>query len=194
MTPRFTIAIIILLLCGVFAVLAGSGLSAKQARDLLRKLGGAELTPEQVRIKTVSNGIGSANAVVEAQIETAIRFKQEKGEWQVGEIRLGDKHWESVELVTEAIRREKIRRTELNLQKVAAALAAFKNEKGSYVMADNFDQLLDQLAPRYLPSLLRFDLWEQPFSYRGSANEYRLSSAGPDLKLGTDDDLILEKR
>lgn len=191
MIPRFIFAITIFTLCA--AVWAAGGLTAKHARELLRKLGGAELKADQVRIKTVSNGFGG-NAIVEAQIETAVRFKQEKDEWKVADIRLGDQHWESVELVTEAIRREKIRRTEERLQNVIKALAAYKEDRGSYVVAENFDQLLEQLAPRYLSMPVRFDLWEQPLLYRGTANEYRLSSSGPDLKAGTGDDLIMEKR
>lgn len=191
MIPRFICAITIFTLCA--AVWAAGGLTAKHARELLRKLGGAELKPDQVRIKTVSNGFGG-NAIVEAQIETAVRFKQEKDEWKVADIRLGDQHWESVELITEAIRREKIRRTEERLQNVMKALAAYKEERGSYVVAENFDQLLEQLAPRYLAMPVRFDLWEQPLLYRGTVSEYRLSSSGPDLKAGTSDDLMVEKR
>lgn len=191
MIPRFMFAITILTL-GV-VVWAAADLTAKQARELLRKLGGAELKSNQVRIKTVSNGFGG-NAVVEAQIETAVRFKQEKGEWKVADIRLGDQHWESVELVTEAVRREKIRRTEEMLQKISKALAAYHEEHGGYVVAENFDQLLDKLTPQYLPMPVRFDLWEQPLLYRGTAAEYRLSSSGPDLKAETGDDLIVEKR
>jgi hypothetical protein len=191
MIPRYLFAITILTF-GVATWAAGE-LTAKHARDLLRKLGGAELKPNQVRIKTVSSGFGG-NAIVEAQIETAVRFKQEKGEWKVADIRLGDQHWESVELITEAIRREKIRRTQELLQRLTKALEAHKEERGSYVVAENFEQLLEQLAPRYLAMPVRFDLWEQPLLYRGTANEYRLWSSGPDLKSDTGDDLIVEKR
>ena len=191
MIPRLIFAITILTI-GI-AVWAAGGLTAKHARELIRKLGGAELKPDQVRIKTVSSGFG-ANAVVEAQIETAVRFAQEKGEWKVADIRLGDQHWESVELVIEAIRREKIRRTQDVLQKVAKALEVAKEERGGYFVAENFDQLLEKLAPQYLSMPVRFDLWEQPLSYRGTVAEYRLSSPGPDLKVGTGDDLIVEKR
>lgn len=193
MSPRFLLVISFVLLSALLVVGADGQLSAKHARELLRKLGGAELPPEQVRIKTVSNGVGG-NAVVEATIETAVRFKQEKGAWKVADIRLGDQHWESVELVTEAIRREKTRRTEALLQKIAEALEAYKKDQGRYVVATDFNQMLDQLAPRYLPVTIRFDLWEQPLLYRSSGNEYRLSSSGPDGKPDTADDLILEKR
>lgn len=191
MILRLFFAITILILGA--AVWAAGGLTAKHARELIRKLGGAELKPDQVRIKTVSNGFGG-NAVVEAQIETAVRFKQEKGEWKVADIRLGDQHWESVELVTEALRREKIRRTEEVMVRLTKALEAHREDRGAYVVAETFDQMLEQLSPRYLPMPVRFDFWEQPLLYRGTANEYRLSSSGPDLKAGTGDDLIMEKR
>lgn len=193
MNSRFLLAIGLVLLSALFVVGADGSLSAKRARDLLRKLGGADLPADQVRIKTISNGLGG-NAVVEATIETAVRFQQEKGEWRVADIRLGDRHWESVELITEAVRREKIRRTEALLQKLAAALEAYKKEQGTYVAAADFNQMLEQLAPRYLPVIIRFDLWEQPLNYRSTGGEYRLSSSGPDEKPDTNDDLILAKR
>lgn len=191
MIPRFIFAITILTIS--LAIWAAGNLTAKQARELLRRLGGAELKPDQVRIKTISNGFGP-NAIVEAQIETAVRYKQEKGEWTVADIRLGDQHWESVELITEAIRREKIRRNEDVLQGLSNALELYKKDRSGYVVATNFDQVLEQLAPHYLPMPVRFDLWEQPLLYQGTIAQYRLSSAGPDLKAGTDDDLIVEKR
>lgn len=193
MIPRLFLILGVLVLGSLLALAAKGDLSAKQARDLLRKLGGAELKPEQVRIKTVSNGLGG-NAVVEATIDTAVRFKQEKGEWKVADIRLGDQHWESVELITEAVRREKTRRTEALLQKVAEALEAYQKDQGRYVVASDFTQLLEQLAPRYLAVAIRFDWWEQPLLYRSTGEAYRLSSAGPDLRADTGDDLILEKR
>ncbi|MFN7930958.1 MAG: hypothetical protein U0Y68_24135 [Blastocatellia bacterium] len=192
MISRLFLILGVLVLGSLLALGAKGDLSPKQARDLLRHLGGAELPPEQVRIKTISNGVGG-NAIAEATIETAVRFKQEKGEWQVADIRLGDQHWESVELIAEALRREKTRRTEVMLQKVVEALDAYKKEQGRYVTATDFNQLLEQLAPRYLPVTVRFDLWEQPLRYRSVSSGYRLSSAGPDLKPDTSDDLIVEK-
>ncbi len=181
------------MLGGALAVWAGSGLNAKQARELLRRLGGAELKPEQVRIKTVSNGL-NGNAIAEAQIETAVRFKQEKNEWGIAEIRFGDNHWESVELMTEAIRREKIRRTELQLQQFAAAFENYQAEHGNYLVAESFEKMMEQLPAREVVKILRVDYWQQPFSFQGTAKSYRMTSSGADLKSGTNDDLIVEKQ
>jgi Type II secretion system (T2SS), protein G len=193
MFPRFVIVISVLMLGGALAVWANSGLSAKQARELLRRLGGAELKADQVRIKTVSNGL-NGNAIVEAQIETAIRFKQEKNEWGIAEIRFGDNHWESVELITEAVRREKTRRTELQMQQLVTAIENYKTEHGSYIVAETFDKMMEQLPGREVVKLLRVDYWQQPFSFQGTAKGYRLTSSGVDLKPGTNDDLIVEKQ
>ena len=193
MTPRLISTISILMLSGVIAVWASSGLNAKQARELLRKLGGAELKPDQVRIKTISNGL-NGNAIAEAQIETAVRFQQQKGEWGVAEIRFGDNHWESVELITEAIRHEKTRRTELQMQQIVTAIENYKTEQGSYPVAEAFEKMMDQLPTREVVKLLRVDYWQQPFNFKGTANNYRLTSSGADLKFGTSDDLIVEKR
>jgi hypothetical protein len=170
----------------------GGRLDAKRARELLRNLGGAELEREQVRIKSVSPGIGGGGTIVEAQIETAVRFAEQGGEWRAAEIRVGDRQWESVELILEAVRREKIRRTELMLRRIAEGLENYRRERNSYVVAENLDGLINVLPPHYVELGIRFDLWHQPLSYRGTVTSFRLSSSGPDRQPGTGDDLIIE--
>jgi hypothetical protein len=170
----------------------GAGqLSAARARDLLQHLGGAEFARNQVRIKSVNGGVGSGGTMVEAQIETAVRFTEQNGEWRAAEIRLGDRHWESVDLILEAVRREKIRRTEAMLSRIAEGLEAYRRERGSYVVAENLDGLINALDQRFLDPRVRFDLWQQPLSYRGTATTFRLSSSGPDRQPGTSDDLVV---
>lgn len=167
--------------------------SVLKVRELLQTLGGANWKPEQVEIKKISPGFGEGNAIVEAQIETAFRLeKPKKGDWRVAEIRLGDQQWESFELFQEAVCREKMRRTNITLQQLAATLAAYKNAHGQYVVADTIVALLDQLAPEYITLVERRDLWGEELQYRGTATTYRLSSRGPDRKPGTADDLIVE--
>jgi hypothetical protein len=169
-----------------------AGLSVKRVRELLQTMGGANLTPEQVEIKSIAGGIGGDNAVVEARIETAFRLSRSSGDWQVAEVRLGDRQWESLELVENAVRHEKERRTAGLLKRLAESLEAYRREKGQFVPAQDMAVLLDYLVPRYLGDPLRFDWWGTQFSYRGTAQEYQLSSAGADRKAGTKDDLILE--
>ena len=167
--------------------------SVAQVRALLQTLGGAQWKPEQIEIKKITPGVGNGGVIVDAQLETTFRLeKPKRGDWRVAEIRLGDGQWESLELLTEAVRREKARRTNLTLQQMADALNAYKNARGQYVIADTAAALLDQLVPQYFDSAQRRDLWGAEWQYRGTATEYRLSSPGPDRKPGTPDDLIVE--
>ena len=161
-------------------------------RQLLQTVGGANLKPQQVEIKSISSGMGADNAVVEARIETAFRFSRASGDWQVAEIRLGDQQWESIELIELAVRHEKERRTTGLLRRVADGLEAYHREKGQFVPTEDFGVLLDYLSPRYLSDPLRFDWWGTQFVYRGSAASYQLLSAGADRKAGTKDDLVIE--
>ncbi|MDX2043284.1 MAG: hypothetical protein SF097_18855 [Acidobacteriota bacterium] len=175
-----------------FAGSAADVLSAKQARDLLQHLAGANLSKDQVQIKKVEAGIGNGGAIVEAQIETAFRVKKEKDGWRIAEVRLGDRQWESFELIEEAIKREKARRTTALMMQLVDGLAAYQKERGQFATTDEIAELLDFLSPRYLSSAPRFDLWGKEFDYRGSSLSYRLSSAGPDGKKNTKDDLVVE--
>ncbi len=179
-------------MAGVWAITsAAEALSVRQARDLLQHLAGANLNKDQVQVKKIEAGFGGS-AVVEAQIETSFRVKKEKNGWQIAEVRLGDRQWESFELIEEAVKREKARRTTALLQKLAEGLTAYQKERGQFAATDEITELLDYLSPRYLSAAPRFDLWGKQFEYRGSASGYRLSSAGPDGKNGTKDDLVIE--
>jgi hypothetical protein len=169
-----------------------AGLDVKRIRELLQHLAGAELKPAQVEIKSISPGTGSDNAVVEARVETAFRFQRESGAWKVAEVRLGDRHWESLELVETALRHEKERRTTGLLKRLADGLEAYRREKGQFVSTEDIAVLLDHLAPRYIGNPLRFDWWGTQFVYRGTATSYQLLSAGADRKSDTKDDLVIE--
>lgn len=170
---------------------AAESLSVRQARELLQRLGGGNLSKDQVQIRKIESGV-SGNAIIEAQIETAFRVKKEKDGWRIAEVRLGDRQWESFELIEEALTREKARRTTALLKQLTDGLDAYQRERGQYVKSDQIAELLDYLSPRYLSAPPRFDLWGKEFDYRGSASAYRLVSAGPDGKTGTKDDLVVE--
>lgn len=165
---------------------AAESLSVKQARELLQHLGGANLSKDQVQIKKIDG------AIIEAQIETAFRAQKGKDGWRIAEVRFGDRQWESFELIEEAVKREKARRTTALLNQFAAGLKAYQQANGQYAATDKIGELLDYLSPRYIPLPPRVDLWGKEFDYDGSATAYRLVSAGPDGRKGTKDDLILE--
>jgi len=170
----------------------GDTLSVSKARELLQHIGGGNLDKDQVRIKDINPSLTGSDVIVEAQIETAFRITRDNGDWRVSEIRLGDRQWESFELVEEAIRREKVRRTTIMLKEFADGLTAYQHERGRFVETEDMEELLDHLSPRYLATPYRFDLWGKELKYRGKANKYRLVSSGPDRKAGTKDDLIVE--
>src|SRR5689334_16893419 len=142
----------------MFFVNAADTLSVKQARELLQHLGGANLPKDQVQIKKIEAGVGGG-AIIEAQIETAFRVQKGKDGWHIAEVRLGDRQWESFELIEEAVMREKARRTTSLMTQLSDALAAYQRERGQYVVTKEMGELLDALSPRYLPKPARFDLW-----------------------------------
>lgn len=191
---RLSVAVLLAGLLGGGWLYAGaaSDLDLKQARSQLQRLFGADLKRDQVQIKNIKPGPGGGNVIVEAQVETAFHFTREGRDWRIAEIRLGDRQWESIELVEEAVRREKTRRTGQELLRVATGLDNYRRAHGGFVEAQEIGGLLDELVPRYLSPLVRFDLWGTPLNYQGAAAHYRLSSAGPDRRAGTPDDVVLE--
>src|SRR5215470_12205529 len=148
---------------------AADDISVKHARELIQNIAGANLTQDQVRIKNISGGVGGGGVIVEAQIETAFRLTKGKDGWRIAEARLGAGQWESFELIEEALRREKVRRTNDMLRQIADGLEAYKNERGQFMETEKIGELLDFLSPRYLKAPRRFDLWGEEFEFRGSA-------------------------
>lgn len=172
-------------------------LGAKQARDLIRNLAGFQLDPDQVRIKNINAGIGDS-AIVEAELETAFRFIHDRGDrsegrdWRIAEVRIADRQWESVELLQSAITKEKVERTQKIMRELSGALEAYRTARSHFPVAESIDPVFDELIPTYTSHPPRVDLWGMPFAYRGTNAGYRLSSAGPDRKPNTPDDLVVE--
>lgn len=168
-----------------------ASLDVGTVRRLLQRLGGADFETGQVEIRKISSGIGG-EAIVEARIETAYRFRKQDGGWEVAEIRLGDRQWESLELIREGVRREKVRRTRLQLRELTTALSSYSTANGSYVEAQTIQGLLDGLTAAHLRVPQWYDQWGTPLFYRGGKQEYRLRSAGPDRQFDTSDDLVAD--
>jgi hypothetical protein len=187
--PRSLILIALMLsLIGVAAV--ARELGAREAREKIAQALGLD-KPGNVHIKNIS-AMGS-DAIVEAQFDAAFRLALDKeGKWQAVEVRTGDRRWESIELIQTAVRKEKALRTGADLRTIATALEAFHRANGSYVQADTCSALMDNLAPRYVSSIIRLDAWSREFDYKGTAASYRLASQGPDGKSGTEDDIVFE--
>jgi Type II secretion system (T2SS), protein G len=188
--PKLLITLLILLLATTLVV---AELNSKQARKIIANIPGLAFNPDLVAIKSITPN--SNGAIIEAQFATAFRVAKvagKKDEWQVAEVRLGNGRWEDVELITTAIREEKIRRTRQQLTELATALATYQQQQGRYPSAKDIFQLTDLLVPQYLNRLIREDLWGQPLEYTFTSSGYRLQSHGPDGKPRSNDEIILE--
>ncbi|PYT08112.1 MAG: hypothetical protein DMF60_05640 [Acidobacteria bacterium] len=187
--PRALVMIALALLF-IGAAAIARDLGAREARERIAQAMGFD-KPDNVRIKNIS--ASGSDAIVEAQFNAAFRFTTDKeGKWQAVEVRTGDRRWESIELMQTAIRKEKALRTTADLRTVATALEAYHRDGGAYVTADTGSALMDNLAPRYLNSIIRLDAWSHEFAYKGTAVSYHLASLGADGKPGTDDDIVFE--
>jgi hypothetical protein len=165
-------------------------LRSREARRAIAQALGFE-KPDGVRIKSISAPAGS-DTVAEATIEAAFHLTEGKdGKWTAVEFRTGDRRWESIELIQTAVRKEKTLRTMADLRTIATALEAFKRERGHYVASNSCSVLIDLLAPRYLPSIVRIDAWSHEFDYKGTESEYSLASQGPDGKPDTGDEIVI---
>jgi hypothetical protein len=175
----------------IWTVALARELGSREAREKIASALSLD-RPDRVRIKSISPGMGG-EAIVEAQVETAVRFTQDKqGKWHAVEMRSGDRRWESFELIETAVRKEKALRTTADLRRIATALEAFRRERGFYVEADEGRALIDNLSPGYLDTVLRLDWWSREFEYKGTATGYRLASLGADGVAGTGDDIVIE--
>jgi len=131
-----------------------------------------------------------SSATVEAEMDMTFRLNRDAGgAWQATEARLGDGAWQDASALVRALDTEKISRARADLAALAAALEAFRHERGFYVVADTSAALVDQLNPRYTPAVIRIDPWHRPYEYTGTRDNYTLRSLGPDGKPNTADDV-----
>lgn len=169
--------------------------SVKRARCLLGSLLGVETPSDAVRINDVSPmavPLASQNsAVVVAWVRVDARLANDKQGWRVVELKAGDGPWVAVDPLVASVTEEKKKKALMELQKIADALERFRRDRGYYVVSDNHGVAIDYLSPRYLNRVIRLDPWHQPYKYQGERDRFTLSSAGPDGKNDTADDLKL---
>lgn len=81
-------------------------LGAKEARRLVTRLAGAQLSSGAVRIRSITT-LGPTEVVALAEVETAFRFESGEDEgWRVAEVRTGSDRWEDLSLIAQAARDE----------------------------------------------------------------------------------------
>ena len=106
-TGKIGIAWLFSVLAGCVILLTGSDaradLSTSQARKAITRVAGFELKGSDVRVKSVSAS-STSTANVLAEVRTVFKFEADKeGRWRVAEIRTGQDHWESVDLIAMAL-------------------------------------------------------------------------------------------
>jgi hypothetical protein len=79
-------------------------LSQKQARKLITRMAGFELSGSSVRVKTISTPSPNSAEVL-AEIKMVFKFeKDQRGNWYVAEIRTGQDYWEEINAITNALK------------------------------------------------------------------------------------------
>jgi hypothetical protein len=173
------------------ARVAAEKLSVNQARRAIARTAGIELPTDAVKVEKTGISVRGSSATVEATVKTAFRLRQNaKGDWEVAEIRVGDRRWEDVALLRQSLDREKTERARAELETLRVALEAFRRERGHYPPVMTTRELADHLAPRYLSQVLRLDPWSEPYDYTGTSTSYRLRAIGADRTANTADDII----
>lgn len=102
--PRaISLGLLALCILASTAANARAQLSAKQARKVITRMAGFELTNGSVRVKTIASGASATE--VSAEIRTVFKFaKDQQGSWRVAEIRTGPNHWEEIDLIARALK------------------------------------------------------------------------------------------
>jgi hypothetical protein len=164
-------------------------LSPGEARSLIAKMPGFDLSRDAVRVKEV-NAVGNS-AVVVAQVETAFRMERDAGgNWRVAEIRTGQNRWQNVDELARSLAEEKGIVAKSEMETMATALESYRRVRGVYVTGDTVAVLMDHLQPRFICRVIRIDPWHHPYAYDGNGSGYTLRSAGPDGELNTPDDVV----
>jgi hypothetical protein len=187
--------------CGVtdppFRGAAAIDPSMKRARCLLGSLLGIEVPSDAVRIQEVAPFViplaPQPSALVVAWVKVEAQLENEGAGWQVTALRTGKHDWVRLKPLLDGVNELKQKAARTELESIARALDQFRAERGFYVVSDNQAVVIDQLSPRYLPQVIRVDPWHQPYKYQGGRDSFTLSSAGPDGKDETPDDIKLSR-
>jgi hypothetical protein len=152
-----------------------------------------DLVAGALRVKSPEAALSAMgkSAVVEASVEGIFEMAREAGQWRIASVRLGGEKLQDFETIVGALDAEKIKIARADLEALAAALQAFRRERGFYVVADSETVLVDHLNPRYTTRFIRLDPWHRPYEYSGTTDSFTLRSLGADGKPDTPDDINL---
>lgn len=191
-TLRFFLVVLILLLvsCG-----SSHKLSNKITREKIQELGLVEFKDKELEIQRISQA-GSKQAVAEVNLKMAFQLsKNSSNQWEIEAIRLGHRNWINVKIFLHALDISRGEQTRKDLHRLVTGIKTFENINGFYPKIKktiSIVTLTDILFPQYLNTLIRYDGWGQEFIVqRRDIGSIRIISTGPDMVLGTEDDISL---
>jgi hypothetical protein len=191
-TLRFFLMVLIFILvaCG-----SSHKLSNKIARKKIQELGLVEFNDKELDIQNISQ-IGSKQAVAEVNLKMAFQLsKSSSNQWEIEAIRLGHRNWINVKTFLHALDMTRGEQTRKDLRRLVVGIKTFKNINGFYPKIKktiSIVTLTDILFPRYLSTLIRYDGWGREFIVQiKNIGDIRIISTGPDMVLGTEDDIFL---
>lgn len=181
-----------LFLVGLVVVTSCGKSLEKQVRDQVRTLDGAELDKDAVQILSIRES--GSQATAEVQINTAVKMKKEGNRWTLEEVRIGDRRWENVQNILEAIEQSRAAATRRQMALVRQGIDRYISQYGRAPQVSDYTALVDTLNPDFLASVIRIDAWSNPFSFElVGESGFELRSAGPDGTIGTEDDLVVKR-
>jgi hypothetical protein len=159
-----------------------------------QKIISSEAFLKSVDVESVSQ-VTSGQAVVQTRIPAAFRLERKGGEWVIREVKIGDNPWQKLEMVVAALNQLMKEETRKMLEQVASALDRYYAKNARLPEFTDYVGLSDALNPDFLTPLIRLDSWGQPLvAVRLSSSGVQLSSAGPDGKTGTQDDIAIDRK
>lgn len=166
----------------------------KELSKSLESIQIADLKPNELQIISMDTR-GKNEIVVVTDVRMAFLMKKNaKGEWEIQSIRVGDRQWEDAKLFAGALNQLRAGHVQSDFEKLSAALSQYQVKNNTLPTAQNIVDLTDVLFPTYMKELVRVDPWSTEYHFSvTSKNSYILSSAGPDRKFGTVDDLHFER-
>lgn len=107
---------------------AKSTLKKSDAQKLVAAYSLLELGKDAVTIREITPG--DSSATVAATVRVGVRFERDaKGDWRAVELRVGDREWESLDLLARAINNDSFTRARAALDALATELDAQAREK-----------------------------------------------------------------
>lgn len=103
----------------------------------------------------------------------------------------GDAGEEMAETTLRAIDQGKITGTRGTMEALGRALQAYAVDKSEYPRGGSLADAMEALVPAHLRAPVEIDAWGRAFTYEGDGESYTLTSAGPDGRFGSGDDIVL---